>query len=633
MTGKDKKQTLIFAGVLLLSLVVCIAVGSYFWMMSHPAKENIGESLSPNMEDSLGWSYRVNGVEMEPQLDEMGYLPSFPVEEEVCIVEASRTMTEERREGILCFMDYMGVQVYLDDKLIFTDFPEADNRFGTLLPWNAELAAAQEPRMIRYAPLPQDYVGKTLTVVSHGMVYDGRGNGSYPELYESSMLQGLFVPSVIFPVTAAAVAALLGLLLLLLFLFGLWRGSADWSSLLLVLFAFLSMIAFSGESFPVSFAIPGGGTPEVVYFVKAVAIDALLFYFAIQMKKRNGMILAIVAAIHVLLHGLALIKPNQIYTLLQSRALPLLLLVTLALMMLEYKRQALFRLLLQSLIPIAAVFGVLVVISPKDSSANAVYLAVTTALQGGNWMPLSLILSTLLSLLTTLLLLVRYIRTQVRNRLEYQTYQIQMFYQQENMESLTLALDEAKAARHEYRHQLETLRGLMEAESAPRTTEYLEGLITQEEQEPAMQFSEHPVVNVVLLGMYRKAQRLGIEVKSSVTVPENIAITDADLSLMMNNMIENAFEAIAQISDDRKRFIYLKIGIVDEHIFYLGCENSYSGPPCEAGVLPSTTKQDPHNHGFGLAAIRHTAQKYQGFLVLSGDGTTFRAQVRLTLPK
>lgn len=634
MTVTEKKKThkLIFVGMLLLSLAVCTAIGAYFWMMSHPAEENIGYSLYPNPTKDFGWSYLVDGVEMEPQFDEMGYLPSFPTDNQVCIIEASRIMSEQRQEGILRFIDSVGIQVYLDGRLLYTDFPEAENHFGVLLPWNAELAAQKGLPLERYVPLPQDYIGKTLTIVSYGMVYDGLAHGCYPELYESGMLQGGLVPSSVLPVAAATVAAVLGLFVLLLFLFGVWHNSVYWSTLLLVLFAFLSMIAFSGESFPVSFAIPGGRTPDVVYFVKAIAIDALLFYFAVQMKKGHGILLSVAATAHILLHAMALVKPHQIYALMQSVTLPLLLLLTLILLILEYKRQALFRLVLQSLIPIGLVFGVFILISPKDSNANAVYLAFTTALSG-NWMPLSLLLSTVLSLLSTLLLFVHYVRTQVRQRLEYQAYQMKGTYQQENMENLALALDQAKTARHEYKHHLETLRGLVDDQGGQRAAEYLDSIITQEESDNRVQFSEHPVVNVILSTAYRKAQQLDIEMKSSVTVPEHIGITDVDLSQMMNNMIENAFEAIADMPNDKKRFIHLKIGIVDEYIFYLGCENSYDGLPYESGILPHSTKEDPENHGFGLPAIRRIAEKYRGFLVFSGDGTVSKTQVRLSLSK
>lgn len=633
VVDQEKKRRLVFTGMMLLALMVCAVVGSYFWMMSHPAKENMGYSLYPNPEQSMGWSYRVNGTQMEPQFDELGYFPSFPVEGEVSVIEATRVMTEQRREGILRFIDYIGLQIYLDDKLLFTDFPEAENRYGTLLPWNAALAAELGPLIERYVPLPQDCVGKTLTVVSYTSVYDGLAGASYPELYESTLLQGNFVPNAVLPVTAAAVAAVLGLMLLLLFLFGLWHGSADWPSLLLVLFAILSMVAFSGESFPVTLAIPGGGTPDAVYFVKAVAIDAMLLYFATQMKKRHGIPLAAAAVVHILFHGTGLFSPNESLDLLRSAALPILLLLALVMMLLERKRQPLFRLLLRSMIPIGVVFVALIVISPRNANANGIYQAFSTAIYSGNWMPLTLILSTILSLLSGFLLFVRYIQTHTRERMERQAYQMQLAHQQENMDNLALALDEAKSARHEYRHHLDTLRGLLGAGGAVRAADYLNSILTQEQSQPSIQFSPHPVVNVIVSALYRKAKQLDIEVKSSVTVPEQLAIADADLSLMMNNMIENAFEAIAQIPDERKKYIHLKIGVVDEYIFYLGCENSYAGSIVPSEPLPPSTKQDPESHGFGLAAIERTAKQNHGFLVISGDGAAFKAQVRLNLPK
>ncbi len=630
-----KKHSLTYTQVLAVGIAIVLAafVCIYFWLLTHPAQENLGQHLYPNPENSYGWSYRINGAARWPEFDELGYSPSFPVEGETFIVDARRVMTEKRNAAFLLFDNSLCyLQVYLDDSLLYTDFPEQENHFGTLITWNTAIEKEKTQNRASntaYVLLPSNYEGKTLTVISYGLSWEGMGHCSYPQLYESHLFPGSYVPAAVLPVALASTAAVIGLLLLLLFL--LWPNPTQWSILLLVLFALLSMVAFSGESFPLMIATPGGGTPEIIYFVKANYIAVLFFYFATQMKKPLGILLAIAAALHIVWQLVMLASPGPMITALQSGTLPLLFLLTLVFMILEYRQQALFRFILMAMAPMTVGFLLLAVFSPA-MEPNAPCMMLSSAVKSGNWMPLSMWFSALLSLLSALFLYVRFIQTQVQARVMLRAYQLQAAYRQENTNNLVALLDEAKRARHEYRHHLDVLRGLVSKEEDKRAADYLGELLQQEHATKQMQFSEHVVVNVLLSTLYSKARQLGVAVKSSVAVPGQLGISDADLSVIMSNLIENAFEAVLKLPKDEQRFIWLKIGVVDENVLYLSCENSYAGPPLtQKARLPRSTKADHAYHGYGLPVIRQIAQRYNGFLVLDADGTTFHSQVRLHL--
>lgn len=57
--------------------------------------------------------------------------------------------------------------------------------------------------------------------------------------------------------------------------------------------------------------------------------------------------------------------------------------------------------------------------------------------------------------------------------------------------------------------------------------------------------------------------------------------------------------------------------------------NPYAGPALPAGALPSATKADRGNHGFGLRSIRYPAIKYNGWLELSTADSMFPLQIML----
>jgi len=137
----------------------------------------------------------------------------------------------------------------------------------------------------------------------------------------------------------------------------------------------------------------------------------------------------------------------------------------------------------------------------------------------------------------------------------------------------------------------------------------------------------NPVTDVILIQKQKEAEEKGIDFEYSFRYPADTNINAFDVSVILNNAIENAFEGVEGCKNP-----YISIAAYrKKNAYMLEMKNSISKSVViddETG-LPETTKNDKSSHGFGLANIRKVAQKYYGDIDISQDKNSFTLTVML----
>ena len=104
-----------------------------------------------------------------------------------------------------------------------------------------------------------------------------------------------------------------------------------------------------------------------------------------------------------------------------------------------------------------------------------------------------------------------------------------------------------------------------------------------------------------------------------------------DLYTIFGNALDNAIESVSAIEDRTRRIIDVQVFsekqmLVIQIINPIGQELTF-----DAEGLPVSTKEPNGYHGFGLRSIRHTAEKYGGFMTVKAEDGVF--YLRLLLPR
>lgn len=175
-----------------------------------------------------------------------------------------------------------------------------------------------------------------------------------------------------------------------------------------------------------------------------------------------------------------------------------------------------------------------------------------------------------------------------------------------------------RSLRHDMGNHLMTLEQLYGAGAYEQAEKYV-GTLKREMQNVSLDVaSGNPVTDIILSGRKKEMEDKGIRFECDFHYPQTGSIDAFDVSIILNNALSNAIEAI-----ERERMAGIDKGMAERNIslvshrvknmYIIEVSNPYQGELYvdTASGLPDSSKTGD-GHGFGLANIRHVARKYYG---------------------
>lgn len=168
-----------------------------------------------------------------------------------------------------------------------------------------------------------------------------------------------------------------------------------------------------------------------------------------------------------------------------------------------------------------------------------------------------------------------------------------------------------RSMRHDMGNHIQTLEHLVAHNNMDDATEYLEHLKNEwDEVSPEIKTGSS-VIDVILMEKLREAKERQIRFLSDFHYPQNTKLNAFDLSVIMNNALNNCMENVS--GDDPYISIY---SFRKNSIFMITIKNSFVGHlNFGDSDLPETTKSG-REHGMGLNNIRRVARMYMGDISL-----------------
>ena len=168
-----------------------------------------------------------------------------------------------------------------------------------------------------------------------------------------------------------------------------------------------------------------------------------------------------------------------------------------------------------------------------------------------------------------------------------------------------------RSMRHDMGNHIQTLEHLVAHNNMDDATEYLEHLKNEWDGVSPEIKTGSPVIDVILMEKLREAKERQIRFISDFHYPQNTKLNAFDLSVIMNNALNNCMENVS--GDDP----YMSISSFRKNsIFMITIKNSFEGQlNFGDSDLPETTKSG-REHGMGLNNIRRVARMYMGDISL-----------------
>ena len=199
---------------------------------------------------------------------------------------------------------------------------------------------------------------------------------------------------------------------------------------------------------------------------------------------------------------------------------------------------------------------------------------------------------------------------------EYQTEQ-----SRRHLEEVRSIHREMRGYKHDFHNHLQTLKGYLDAGNVERAREYVleldEGLMNVD----TLLKTGNVSLDAILSAKLAQAKNENVAVTVKANVPEELTVSDLELSIIVGNLLDNAIEACSAARGEK--FIRIFIGMKGK-MLYFSMLNSAGAKLKKTGALFGTSKSDAH--GFGLRRAEAIIKEHSGWVKYNSEEGAFTSE-------
>ncbi len=196
----------------------------------------------------------------------------------------------------------------------------------------------------------------------------------------------------------------------------------------------------------------------------------------------------------------------------------------------------------------------------------------------------------------------------------------QQLYYMENLEQL---IGKLKSERHDYNNHLSVIHGLLESDETYKAKSYAAALVKNAVEYQSIVNVPYPAVRALLNHKLSIARESGIALKLDVGLPENLNLSEFDLTAILSNLLDNAMEACGGIHSEPYLEFTLKY---QPNYLVIRISNPFLNAPED---MNRSTKPDAENHGFGLKNVKYLVERHNGLIEIKHHDNIFEVDIAL----
>lgn len=199
----------------------------------------------------------------------------------------------------------------------------------------------------------------------------------------------------------------------------------------------------------------------------------------------------------------------------------------------------------------------------------------------------------------------------------------------EYYEKIQKIYDEFRSFRHDFKNHILCLRSLVSAGQIDEAIEYMNDMESMATRKKEEFNTGNIIIDALLNDKSEKAQKANAKLEFSGFVP-TVGITKPDLCIIMANATDNAIEACAKDESSEIKIIKIDANFKQSY-FFLKISNPMFEEVKLNGKKLMTSKEDKERHGFGVANIKRTVEKYEGTMDITTENNTFVLEIQMHL--
>lgn len=194
------------------------------------------------------------------------------------------------------------------------------------------------------------------------------------------------------------------------------------------------------------------------------------------------------------------------------------------------------------------------------------------------------------------------------------------------MGSMQKDMDQMVKTRHDLRHHMIALKGLIQKEQTQTAVDYIDSYLGDGKPLENISYCSNICANSLLNYYLETAKEHGVQVNAHISLPPSLPMPDMDFCSILGNLLSNAVEAcISQESGTPS--LTVNIGQSGSSMITISIRNSYSHEIRQQdGRFLSTSRGEP---GIGTVSVRRLAERYHGISTFTYGNGIFEASVLL----
>ena len=189
--------------------------------------------------------------------------------------------------------------------------------------------------------------------------------------------------------------------------------------------------------------------------------------------------------------------------------------------------------------------------------------------------------------------------------------------------------ERVRAVYHDMKNHLLVLEGSQGTEATRQMAQELRAQIADYED---YIHTGNDFLDIIIKDKAEKAREKHIDFSAAIDIGGADFIEPLDISTLFGNGIDNAIEASGKLPEEQ-RVIEVKAGRVNDFISILIENNCVEGQAADKAGKHRTTKADSFLHGFGIANMEKTAEKYGGTCTTRQEDGKFTLKILIPLRK
>jgi len=201
--------------------------------------------------------------------------------------------------------------------------------------------------------------------------------------------------------------------------------------------------------------------------------------------------------------------------------------------------------------------------------------------------------------------------------------------QKEQYQKLSDSIAQTRQARHDLRHHLNAIAGMVQADDKESLQQYLAQYgQTLPNSEDAF-YTGNYTADMIVGHYLSAAKQNGIRVDFSLHIPEDCFVRDTDLCVLMGNCLENAIEACRKLPEE-KRCLRVESAVKNKYLA-ITIANSYDGNTSMQGSTYLSDKRGRLNVGIGLESVEAVVRNYNGEMKIQEEDGVYTVYIMLKM--